>query len=305
MNPKYSIRRYISIFILNTIFLLSVSCTITDSDQKDLYLNIPDAGFEARLIELGIDSEGMLDQQLLKTDVEGVTQLDISRTSDTEVIRDLTGIEGFVNLTKLTVVQQEVEQVDLSSNSKLDTLYLPGNFLQNINLSFNKNLIYVNLGSNGLESVQGLSDLNKLKKLDLSWNNLDVFTISNASVENLFLNLNKLQTVDVSEAENLKSLVLTSNELKDVFLQNNNELEILVISNNRIEHIELSQNPKLQYLYASSNAFTNLDVSHNQNLVDLRIDRNPSLTCITINSDQEILTVKKSGYQELRSECGE
>lgn len=304
MNPKYFIRRYIPIFILSTIFLLSVSCTVTDSDQKNQYLNIPDAGFEARLIELGIDSEGMLDQQLLKTDVEGVTQLDISRTNDSEVIRDLTGIEGFVNLTKLTVVQQEVEQIDLSSNSKLDTLYLPGNFLQNINLSFNKNLIYVNLGSNGLESVQGLSDLNKLKKLDLSWNNLDAFTISNASIETLFLNLNELQTLDVSEAENLKALNLTTNQLTDLSISSNTQLKTLVISNNRLLQIELSHNPELQYLYASSNAFTNLDVSQNQKLVDLRVDRNPSLSCINIEEGQEILTVRISEYQEIRSDCG-
>jgi hypothetical protein len=305
MNAHFYIRVYLSIVMLSAISLLLVSCAVTDSDQKDLYLNIPDAGFEKRLIDLGIDSEGTLDQKLLKTDAEAVTQLDIYWTNDSEVVRDLTGIEGFVNLTNLTVTQQELEQINLRYNSHLDTLSLPGNYLQHIDLSFNTNLIDVNLGTNELASVEGLSELNQLKKLDLSFNYLNSFAISNASIETLFLNLNELQSLDVSEAENLKSLILTSNQLSDLSLDNNTLLETLLISDNRMLQIELHKNPELQYLYASSNAFTNLDVSRNQKLVDLRIDRNPGLTCITINEGQEILTVRKSEHQELRSDCGE
>ena len=305
INSQYFIRVYISMVILSTISLLSVSCAVSDTDQKDQYLIISDTGFEKRLIELGIDSEGTLDQQLLKIDAKTVTQLDISWTNDSEVIRDLTGIEGFVNLTKLAVTRQEVEQIDLRSNIQLDTLYLPGNNLQHIDLSFNINLTDVNLGTNGLISVEGLSELNKLKKLDLSLNYLDTFAISNTSVETLFLNLNELQSLDVSEAENLKSLILTSNQLTNLSIHNNTKLETLLISNNRMQQLELNQNPELQYLYASNNAFTNLDVSHNQNLMDLRIDQNPSLNCITIGQAQEILMVRKSAHQELRSDCGE
>ena len=131
------------------------------------------------------------------------------------------------------------------------------------------------------------------------------FSISNTSIETLFLNLNELETLDISEAENLKALNITTNHLTDLSVNSNTQLETLVISNNRLQQIELRQNSELQYLYASSNAFTDLDVSHNQKLVDLRVDRNPSLSCINIKEGQEILTVRKSYYQQLEINCGE
>jgi hypothetical protein len=304
MKPRYMVSESIPVLIILTFSLLSFSCSVNDATHSDPYLNIPDNRFEEKLIQIGIDSEGTLDQQLLKTDAEAVTHLDVSWSGGDESIRDLTGIEGFVNLQTLKVMRQELRQIDLYKNTRLDTLYLQGNLLQSIDLSKNRNLVDVNLGTNELTSIQGLSELNTLKQLDLSWNYLEAFSISNASVETLSLNLNELQSLDVSEAENLKTLILTSNTLKEVSLGSNLLLETLVISDNALESIDLTQNSELQYFYASSNALTDLDVSQNQNLVDLRIDRNPGLTCITIHPGQEILTVRKSEYQEMQSECG-
>jgi hypothetical protein len=241
---------------------------------------------------------------VLRADVEKVSVLDLNVPDGNFEIQDLTGIEGFVNLTSLKAIQHEIEFIDLRLNTQLDTLYLQGNLLQEIDLSLNTNLVDVNLSTNEIQTIGGLTELNKLNKLDLSWNYMKTFSISNASIETLFLNLNELQTLDVSEAENLKGLNITTNDLTDLSVSSNTQLVTLVISNNRLQHIELSHNPELQYLYASSNAFTNLDVSQNQKLVDLRVDRNPSLSCINIDEGQEILTVRISEYQEIRSDCG-
>ncbi len=293
-----------ALFIV-TLPLLLVSCSLTSSDENDPYINIPDPNFEQILIALDIDTEGSLDGQVLRTDVETVRVLDLNVPDGNFDIQDLSGIEGFVNLTMLKAIQHEMEFIDLRSNTQLDTLYLQGNLLQRIDLSKNKNLVDVNLSTNEIHTIEGLNELNKLKSLDLSWNYMKTFSISNASIETLFLNLNELQTLDVSEAESLKALNLTTNQLTNLSVSSNTQLKTLVISNNRLLQIELSHNPELQYLYASSNAFTNLDVSQNQKLVDLRVDRNPSLSCINIDEGQEILTVRISDYQEIRSDCGE
>jgi hypothetical protein len=293
-----------ALFIV-TLPLLLVSCSLTSSDENDPYINIPDPNFEQILIALDIDTEGSLDGQVLRTDVETVRVLDLNVPEGNFDIQDLSGIEGFVNLTTLKAIQHEMEFIDLRSNTQLDTLYLQGNLLQRIDLSKNKNLVDVNLSTNEIRTIEGLNELNKLKSLDLSWNYMKTFSISNTSIETLFLNLNELQTLDVSEAESLKALNLTTNQLTNLSVSSNTQLKTLVISNNRLLQIELSHNPELQYLYASSNAFTNLDVSHNQKLVDLRVDRNPSLSCINIKEGQEILTVRISDYQEIRSDCGE
>ncbi len=304
MKIIHFLKNTIRSLFLVTLSLLLVSCSLTSTNENDSYLNIPDPNFEKILIALDIDTEGSLDGQVLRADVEKVRVLDLNIPDGNFEIQDMTGIEGFVNLSTLKAIQHEIEFIDLRSNTLLDTLYLQGNLLQEIDLSLNTNLVNVNLSTNEIYTIDGLTELNKLKELDLSWNFMETFSISNASLEILFLNLNELQTLDVSEAENLKALNLTTNNLTDLSVSSNTQLETLVISNNNLKQIELSQNPELKYLYASTNAFTNLDVSQNQKLVDLRVDRNPSLSCINIEEGQEILTVRISDYQEIRSDCG-
>ncbi|MEP2446268.1 MAG: hypothetical protein ABJI69_03485 [Balneola sp.] len=304
MKIIHFLKNTIRSLFLVTLSLLLVSCSLTSTNENDSYLNIPDPNFEKILIALDIDTEGSLDGQVLRADVEKVRVLDLNIPDGNFEIQDMTGIEGFVNLSTLKAIQHEIEFIDLRSNTLLDTLYLQGNLLQEIDLSLNTNLVNVNLSTNEIYTIDGLTELNKLKELDLSWNFMETFSISNASLEILFLNLNELQTLDVSEAENLKALNLTTNNLTDLSVSSNTQLETLVISNNNLKQIELSQNPELKYLYASTNAFTNLDVSQNQKLVDLRVDRNPSLSCINIEEGQEILTVRISEYQEIRSDCG-
>ncbi|TXG39719.1 hypothetical protein [Seonamhaeicola maritimus] len=60
---------------------------------------------------------------------------------------------------------------------------------------------------------------------------------------------------------------------------------------------------RLTHLYSSSNLLTGLDVSHNSGLIDLRVDRNPELTCIKIENEQNIPTVTLSEYQKLNTSC--
>ncbi|MEP4599052.1 MAG: hypothetical protein ABJZ92_22795, partial [Cyclobacteriaceae bacterium] len=68
-------------------------------------------------------------------------------------------------------------------------------------------------------------------------------------------------------------------------------------------YMGLDTNTSLTHLYSSSNLLASLDVSNNQKLIDLRVDRNPNLTCIKILSGQEVPTVSISDYQELSATC--
>ena len=49
---------------------ITVSCSSDNNNLEvpDNYLNIPDENFEAILIEKGIDSDGIINQQMLKSD---------------------------------------------------------------------------------------------------------------------------------------------------------------------------------------------------------------------------------------------
>ena len=294
-----------AIFLITTLLLI-FSCS-NDSEAKDPitddYLTIPDVHFETMLIEQGIDSDGIINQQMFKADAEKVTKLDLNLTSNFGDIEDLTGIEGFINISLLSAAGQKLETVDLSQNTKLDTLLLQNNYLASIDVGNNPNLILIDVISNQLTAITGLAEAVGLKKLNVSWNNLEGFSISNESLEVLQISNNLLQSFDVSGAPNLKNILLTSNALTYVDLSGNTSLETLLISDNHLQHISLENNTKLAYVYASSNSLTQLDVSHNPELVDLRVDRNPNLNCIKIASGQEIPTVSLSEYQELNDVC--
>ena len=281
-------------FLRNVFILLSVitlifaiaSCTKDDEHTELIndFLNIPDNQFESILIEQNIDSDGVVNQKISKTDALDVTHLDLNFSSSEMYIEDLTGIEGFTNLTFLSASSHLIEDIDLSQNTQLDTVLLQANEIQ---------------------SIQGLSNLNNLIKLDLSWNLLDSLSFKNESIEILLASNNLLEFFEVENADKLKSIILTSNKLSTVNLGTYPLLETLLLSDNLLQSIDLEQNGNLSYLYISGNSLSELSVSGNQNLVDLRVDRNPLLTCIHIGNNQEIPTVSLSEYQELSANCNE
>ena len=301
MNTTFIIGKAILLAILITILLTSCSSNDTDSHENQ-YLDIPDASFEAILIKEGIDSDGTLNQRILKKDASEVSVLDLNFSSEA-VISDLTGIEGFVGLKKLSAMQQEITSIDLTHNTLLDTLVLAGNFISSIDISNNPKLILLDVQSNQLNAINGLSKAAHLKELNLSFNELEEFSIENATLEILKISNNLLHSFDVQGSINLKNILLTTNELTSVDFGTNTLLETLLISDNKIQNIDLDHNTSLTHLYISSNALTDLDVGNNQELIDLKVDRNPNLGCIKIQGGQNIPNVSTSEYQELNTSC--
>lgn len=301
MNSTYIIGKAILLAILITILLTSCSSSDTDSDDNQ-YLDIPDASFEAILIKEGIDSDGTLNQRMLRKDALEVSVLDLNFSSET-VISDLTGIEGFVGLKKLSAMQQEITEIDLSYNTLLDTLVLAGNYISNIDISNNPNLVLLDVQSNQLSAINGLSKAVHLKELNLSFNELEEFSIENETLEILKISNNLLHSFDVKGSISLKNILLTTNELTSVDFSKNILLETLLISDNNIQNIDLEHNTSLTHLYISSNSLTDLDVGNNQELIDLKVDRNPNLSCIKIQGAQNIPNVSISEYQELNTSC--
>ena len=74
--------------ILSALFALVLSTAL--SAQNTL---IPDKNFEQSLIELGIDTDGIINGQVLTSDVSGITKLDLWWKH----ISDFPGLEDFVS----------------------------------------------------------------------------------------------------------------------------------------------------------------------------------------------------------------
>lgn len=83
---------------------------------------IPDPAFEKALVDLNIDSDGIVNGQVLTADIENIVELDFSTLYDNEasydegIIEDFTGIEGFNSLEVLNISNLWIELPDDQAN---------------------------------------------------------------------------------------------------------------------------------------------------------------------------------------------
>ena len=301
-NIRFKTQRFFLLLVL----VFASSCSRghdTEVPHEQSFIAIQDTQFEMQLIALGIDTDQTVNQQLLRTDAEAVEKLDLNLNSNHGEISNLSGIEGFSNLRVLSAVGQELKNIDLSHNIYLDSVYLSGNLLTEIDISALDKLVYLDVQSNQLSSIQGISSSSTLKYLNLSFNDFTSLNVDNSSLEVLYLSHNLLTQVDLNEAKGLKNVLIIINQLTEVDFSSNINLETLVISGNQLEYLDMSNNVKLTHLYCSSNSLLSLDISSNSNLIDLRADRNPNLTCIKTYENQLFASLSLSEYQELNTHC--
>ncbi len=131
--------------------------------------NIPDPNFEQALMDLGIDSDGLINGLVLTSDIESIITLDVS----TRQISDLTGIESFAALEELNASINNITSLVLDGNNNLKKLLVDDNlFLSNLEVTNNILLKELSLGkdqpapSNGIENLD-LSNNTALEKLHL------------------------------------------------------------------------------------------------------------------------------------------
>jgi len=290
-------------------------------ERLDVY--IPDANFEKALIDLGIDSDGTINQSVLTSDISGVTSLDLSSKG----ISNLTGIEDFTNLEYLYCRSNQLTSLDISKNINLTELYCYENQLTSLDLSQNSALEILYCGSNNLSSLDvsknlNLRDLhcynNQLTNIDVSlntslerlyiqvnnFNSLDIskninltdlhcnnnqFTTldisKNTALENLYSGYNNITNIDISKNLNLRDLVIPSTQISNIDVHQHLSLGTLICSNTQITSLDLSNNTNLNYLACQLNSLTRLNVKNgnNSNIDFFFADNNPSLTCIQVD----------------------
>lgn len=268
------------IFYIAIAMMAIGSCSKQNDDLDPMleFVTITDVNFEELLISEGIDSDGIINQQMLKSDAEKVTKLFLNGAN----INTLDGIEAFVNLKRLEADANNLKTLDVSNNILLDT---------------------ISLTSNRLTKVEGLEKAKNLTWLSLSWNYFTEFTLDNDNVKNFLIDHNDLTSLEIAHAPKLESAVLNLNQITDLDFSNSPLLKVLIFSANKVKRINLNNNVNLEYIYGSSNLLTQFDISNLPNLIDVRVDRNPILTCIKIANGQEIPNLKLSTYQTANVDC--
>ncbi|RZJ53626.1 MAG: T9SS type A sorting domain-containing protein [Flavobacterium sp.] len=242
------------------------------------YTEIPDSNFEKKLIDLGIDTDG-LNGKVTIANIEKVTYLDLSNSN----ISDLTGIEKFTALTYLDCNYNNLSTIDVSKNKLLTKLSLHDNKLTSLDVSANTELYNLTFSMNQISTID-LShntkvhyvgaDRNKLSNIDLT---------ANPEIEILYCGDNNLTTLNVSNLPNLLQLNCTYTTISAIDVTSNPKLEMLYFNDSKLKTLDLSKNPLLKNLNVSDNELTTLDLSHNPLLEIVFIEFNP-LTSLNVQN---------------------
>jgi uncharacterized protein YbaR (Trm112 family) len=254
------------------------------------YTAIPNNGFEQQLINQGIDTEGMLDGQVLTSDIENIIELTLVSPATS-----LQGIEGFVSLEVLWLLYSDTWYMDLSQNLALRELRLHGlDYIETLDLTANINLERFDL-YDGILTELNLSGLTNLTYVECSSSNLNEINVTDCTqLETMICPDNPLQNgIDINTNINLKTLVLSGPncQLSSLNTSLNVNLETLVCPSCQITQLNLENNPNLKFINCAYIPITNLEVNNNP-LLEVLICPNTELSNLNLanNNNLERLT---------------
>jgi hypothetical protein len=242
---------------------------LTGTSMHGQFTEIPDIKFEEKLVELGLDV--IMDGRVSNSNIASVGVLNVSNSE----ISDLTGIEGFTNLTRLNCDDNELEHLDFTDNSDLERLFCDNNSLISIDVTSNTALEHLYCSTNQLTSID---------------------VTNNISLKNFVFFGNQLTTIDISNNTVLKYLSADYNELESLDVSQNIILQDLLCNYNNITNLDISNNTGLQYLDCSENQLTTLDITANSFLQNLFCKNNKLITLNLKNGANEILTNFNGSY---------
>ena len=226
---------------------------IVDETKKIVHIDeesFPDCGFREFVKEhCDADHDGYISE----LDVQNVFEMDCSASNVSPYIENVKGIEYFTRLQSLNLWGNVIEEIDLSKNTDLEELNVGNNHLNTIDLSANT----------------------KLKKVICSYNYFSKLDFSNLpELEVLECDNNRLGSLNVSKNPKLKELICWWNQLSSLDVSNNTALVRLGCSMNGLEKLDVSKNTALNYLYCDNDWLTSLDVSKNTALIELDCSAN-------------------------------
>lgn len=181
---------------------------------------------------------------------------------DGQPIKSLKGIEYFTEIWELSCVYNDLTEIDLSHNKKLEYLNCHHNQLNELDVSGLPLLETFYCGHNALPSID-VSKNEKLEDFDCQDNHLDTLDVSqNKELVKLSCGTNNLTELDVRENKKLKELSCYESKLSNLDLRNQTELEVLKCWKNPLSVLDVSANTKLKTLFVSNTNLTSLDAKN-------------------------------------------
>ncbi|MCD9610216.1 InlB B-repeat-containing protein [Tenacibaculum maritimum] len=271
--------------------------SITAVFEKEPVVYIPDPNFKAYLIKNSFINTNN-DDEIQVTEATKYSEyihIPNREQSESKKIKDLTGIEAFINLTELNCNYNLISQLNLSKNTKLkrvhcsnnkltslnigsnlvlEELYVDNNQITNLDTSNALNLIKLAVNSNQISTIDLSKNLN-LKDFSCSNNQLtELSTIHNKNLEWLLCKNNQLTNLDLSGMRNLIVADCSNNQIADLTISNTPKLKDLSCAYNQLNSLDLSKIPSLDRLDCNDNKISELDFSSNKNLTSVACSNN-------------------------------
>jgi len=243
-------------FLTTSLFLLFSPLVLAQ------YTSIPDAEFEQLLITESIDSEGILDGQVLSSDLTPVTTLDIGNSS----ITDLTGIQAFSSLITL-------EAINLNGLINLDVSGLAS--LESINL-------WLSITVNALN----VTDCSNLKNLNIAFTRISTLDLStNPLLETIDFERNmSLLDLDVSGKTNLTFLYGRESSIQTLNITGCSALSFININETTINSLDLSGNTAITSLGFYRTGLRTVNLANCTNLTSLDFTWNNYINSINLTN---------------------
>lgn len=197
--------------------------------MQSQYTSIPDPIFEQELINQGIDGNPVIDHQVLTSDVNNRTELNIEVNN----INNFEGLQDFTNLETLKIISYNFAPIlNLENNVLLKHILLKGfDGILSLDLTNNVLLETIQVSSNSLSSININTCVN-LKKLILSDCNITTIDLSNnLNLEELGLLGVNLTSLNINNNLALKKIGLFNTQFTSLDFSNNTILEEIILIN--------------------------------------------------------------------------
>ena len=240
------------------------------------FVNIPDANFKAALLaNTAINTNGDIEIQCSEAIAfRGFINVNGNSIFVNGIIRNLTGIEAFVNIDSLDCNSNALTSLNVAANTALTFLNCSENRITSLNVSTNTALTTLRCGETGISTLN-LSSNTALKTLDCSDINLSALNVSsNTALTNLNCSDNLITSLNVSSNTALTTLRCDNNNLTSLNVSSNTALIDLSCGNNAITSLNVSSNTALKSLICRITRITSLDISSNTALTFLDCNGN-------------------------------
>ena len=240
---------------MKNLFRFFLSLAVAGQLQAQV-VEIPDSKFLNALIQAGVDKNG--NGKIESGEAATCEELFLAYHS----IKDLTGIEAFTHLKKLSVGNNQLTTLHLTHNRKLEMLECANNKLTKLDLSQNPILNQL-ICTRNLISKLDVRKNHYISDIQCNVNGMDSLLLqNNVYLFNLSANTNPGLVVDFSQCPNLRDLDLSNSKLTSIDLHANLDLRTLAIWQNNLTTLDLKRNTSISQLLCMQNLLTStLDLS--------------------------------------------